>query len=282
MRRETHLSPSPEASFDDKLDSWFLKKRNSSFLNKKKRMNRALALPVDMRKRALVCSFTGLMMIFLVLPATNLSNVLISDVAVEASDSHTHVEPEVQSITISADVAPVNVERDDYNVSVRPSLSFAGMKTAATFINDESAKIQYPFGFGSPIADGFGPRTPICIAPGNCSGSFHRGTDFTPGDGTPIQAIADGVVSGVKDSGGSGLGYNVTIEHVIGGEKVTSVYGHMQRGSSPLVAGQVVQLGDLVGKVGSTGISTGAHLHFEIHVNGVAVDPMTWNKWNTK
>jgi murein DD-endopeptidase MepM/ murein hydrolase activator NlpD len=54
----------------------------------------------------------------------------------------------------------------------------------------------------------------------------------------------------------------------------------MIAGSSPLVVGQTVKVGDLVGLVGSTGASTGAHLHLEIHLDGVFVDPFAWLQAN--
>lgn len=282
LKRETYVLRNPEASLREKLDLKVQKRKNASFVSKQRKINKSLALPTNSKLKVLAFSFAGLMLAFLVLPSTPLMSTFDKSLANEQMGERVYFTAATQSLKVSDKVDPINITRDTWSVVVRPSLSFAGMKTAPTFINDERAKVQYPFGLGAPIADSFGPRTPICVSSGSCSKPFHSGTDFTPGEGTPIQVIADGVVSTVKDSGDSGFGYHVIIEHVIDGEKVTSVYGHMQRGSSPLVVGQAVQLGDLVGKVGSTGISTGAHLHFEIHVNGVPIDAMTWDKWNTK
>lgn len=182
------------------------------------------------------------------------------------------------SIIVSDNVENLAFARDDYTYTMKPKISFLGMKTADTFTNNVDAIIQWPFGEGAPIADGFGPRTPICEG-GICSKGFHSGVDFTPGEGTPIQVIADGVVKTVSNNGTSSFGTYVEIEHYIDGEVITSLYAHMKQGSSPLVVGQVVSVGDLVGNVGSTGLSTGPHLHFEIHVNGTPIDPMTWDKW---
>ncbi len=132
--------------------------------------------------------------------------------------------------------------------------------------------VEWPIDPASPVGDGFGPRTPPCAG---CS-SFHRGTDFTPGAGTPIGAIANGVVTEVGDPSGE-LGVYAIIQHTIDGVTVSSVYGHMKFGSMPLTVGEVVTRGQLVGLVGDTGLSTGAHLHFGIlDAAGTPINPLTW------
>jgi murein DD-endopeptidase MepM/ murein hydrolase activator NlpD len=111
----------------------------------------------------------------------------------------------------------------------------------------------------------------------------HGGQDFNPGLGAEIQAIADGVVSNSTDSGGS-LGVVMMIDHVINGEKITSVYAHMEYDSRRFEVGDVVEVGDVIGNTGSTGMSTGPHLHFEIRIggiNGTKVDPLEWLWANT-
>jgi murein DD-endopeptidase MepM/ murein hydrolase activator NlpD len=100
--------------------------------------------------------------------------------------------------------------------------------------------------------------------------------DMNPGQGTPIQVVADGVVTVAQSSDNGGLGVYAEIEHVIDGQTVTSVYGHMLEGSLQLSEGQVVTVGQQVGNVGNTGTSTGAHLHFEIHLDGAPIDPFAW------
>ena len=107
----------------------------------------------------------------------------------------------------------------------------------------------------------------------------HKGTDYMVDRYTPIYAIADGVVTlHANDYGG--LGNNVMISHVINGQNIDSVYAHMQEDSSPLVVGETIKVGDFVGLVGDTGTSYGAHLHFELIVNGSTIDPMPWLKEN--
>jgi murein DD-endopeptidase MepM/ murein hydrolase activator NlpD len=133
--------------------------------------------------------------------------------------------------------------------------------------------IQWPFPYPVPISDGFGYRPAPCRG---CS-TFHEGTDFTPGAGTAIYAIASGTVSYTEVSD-RGMGNNVIIDHVINGETVHSLYAHMQMNSSPLHVGDVVKVGDFVGLVGETGTAVGAHLHLGIMINGAWIDPYAWLK----
>jgi murein DD-endopeptidase MepM/ murein hydrolase activator NlpD len=136
--------------------------------------------------------------------------------------------------------------------------------------------VRWPFPVAVPISSGFGAR----VAPCRYCSSYHRGVDFTPGRGTPIYAISDGVVTQQEYSGG--YGEHAYIEHTINGQTVLSVYAHMIGGSSPLEPGDRVQVGDFVGLVGNTGISTGPHLHFEIRIDGVYLDPFTWLQENAQ
>ena len=74
-----------------------------------------------------------------------------------------------------------------------------------------------------------------------------------------------------------GLGVHVIIDHKVGGQLVSSLYGHMQQGSLTVRQGQTVAVGQILGQVGSTGQSTGAHLHFEILLGGdTPTDPYAW------
>lgn len=130
--------------------------------------------------------------------------------------------------------------------------------------------VQYPTSMGS-ISSGFGSRVSPCRG---CS-SNHEGVDITPGSGAPVLAIAAGVVTAAGWSGGYGM--QVTIQHVVDGVTVTSVYGHMQSGSLAVDVGAPVAIGQQIGRVGNTGSSTGTHLHFEIRVDGGrAIDPLGW------
>ncbi|MRR20371.1 M23 family metallopeptidase [bacterium] len=112
-------------------------------------------------------------------------------------------------------------------------------------------------------ASGFGYR----IHPIYKISKFHSGMDFTAPTGTDVYATGTGVVREVK-SARRELGNHVIIDHGFGYQ---TVYGHLDRFN--VRVGQKVKRGDIIGFVGSTGLSTAPHLHYEVHVNGNAVNP---------
>ena len=176
-----------------------------------------------------------------------------------------------QEVVVDGAANSIVVSRDSYDSSKVPTVATYA-QTASTFSN-YLGSVQWPFLTGVPISDDFGPRVPPC---GGCS-SFHKGIDMNPGDGSPIQAIASGVVTEVSATDSGGLGVYAVIEHVIGGETVSSVYAHMRVGTLAMSVGESVSVGQLVGNVGNTGQSTGPHLHFEILLVGVTpTDPFAW------
>ena len=97
----------------------------------------------------------------------------------------------------------------------------------------------------------------------------HRGIDLAAPAGTPIYAAAAGIVDEAGLHGGHGN--YVRIRHAGG---MSTAYGHMSRYAPGIAAGASVQQGQVVGYVGSTGLSTGPHLHWEVLFGGEAVDPM--------
>ena len=107
----------------------------------------------------------------------------------------------------------------------------------------------------------------------------HNGFDMLAPAGTPIFAAASGVVR-VSQESYSGYGVAVTIDSVVGGQQVSTLYGHMTYGSRQVFSGQSVSAGQLIGAVGSTGSSTANHLHFEVRINGSLVDPLSWLQSN--
>jgi murein DD-endopeptidase MepM/ murein hydrolase activator NlpD len=95
----------------------------------------------------------------------------------------------------------------------------------------------------------------------------HMGLDFASPTGTEIHATGDGTVE-FAGYNTSGYGIHVILDHGFGYQ---TVYGHMSK--VDVRKGQHVQRGDVIGEVGSTGLSTGPHLHYEVHKDGVAVNP---------
>ena len=99
---------------------------------------------------------------------------------------------------------------------------------------------------------------------------FHKGIDFTATSGTAIQATGNGTVIRVENKS-RGYGKNVIIDHGYG---YTSLYAHMS--SISVKKGQKVLKGQELGKVGSTGTSTAPHLHYEVRINGRAINPIDY------
>lgn len=96
----------------------------------------------------------------------------------------------------------------------------------------------------------------------------HKGTDYAAAAGTPVRAIGDGIVT--RRGWGNGYGNLLEIRHPNG---FVTRYGHLSRFSSGIHVGSHVTIGQTVAFVGSTGLATGPHLHFEVLVNGVQRDP---------
>jgi murein DD-endopeptidase MepM/ murein hydrolase activator NlpD len=98
-------------------------------------------------------------------------------------------------------------------------------------------------------------------------GSLHPGIDIGVGMGTPIHAAAAGVVLIASYDGGYG---NLVV--LDNGGSISTAYAHQS--AMAVTVGQRVSQGEVIGYVGSTGFSTGPHLHFEVRVNGTPVDPL--------
>jgi murein DD-endopeptidase MepM/ murein hydrolase activator NlpD len=112
------------------------------------------------------------------------------------------------------------------------------------------------------ISSSFGER----IDPFNGEGAFHTGIDISTSFGTPIVAPADGMVRVVSYV--NGYGRTIMLDH---GHGITTLYGHMS--GYAVADGESVHRGDVIGYVGSSGRSTGAHLHYEVRIRGTPVNP---------
>lgn len=116
------------------------------------------------------------------------------------------------------------------------------------------------------VTSGFGWRThPIYKTP-----EFHPGMDFTAEQGTPIYATGDGTIE-VADNLAQGYGNHVVIKHEF---EYQTLYGHMSKIACRV--GQKVKRGQLIGYVGSTGLSTAPHVHYEVMKKGERVNPINF------
>jgi murein DD-endopeptidase MepM/ murein hydrolase activator NlpD len=129
--------------------------------------------------------------------------------------------------------------------------------------------ISWPI-FGATITQPFGPTSFVLEPPRGIYPHFHTGVDLAAVIGTPVVAAADGIVVAV---GHSGIGYGnyVVIAH---GGGIMTLYGHLLE--TDVLVGQKVARGERIGREGSTGWSTGPHLHFEVRVGNDPVNPMLY------
>jgi len=131
----------------------------------------------------------------------------------------------------------------------------------------KKAFLKSPLEF-SRISSGFSMR----VHPISGNWKAHKGIDFAAATGTPIRAAGDGTVDFAGQQGG--YGNVIVLKHW---NNYTTAYAHMSRFASGMKKGQKVSQGDVIGYVGSTGWSTGAHLHYEFRVGGEAKDPSKLN-----
>lgn len=127
--------------------------------------------------------------------------------------------------------------------------------------------MQWPC-YGTTFTQYFGPSTYAFEPPGFGSPHFHTGVDFAGPQGTPVRATADGVVVAAT-KGDTGYGNHVVVAF---DDHLLALYGHLE--SFNVNPGDRVQAGQLLGLIGSTGNSTGPHLHFELRYDDSPVDPM--------
>ncbi len=226
-----------------------------------------------------VMGLAGLLAVSMTLPAEAVAAVqgarpvsATSLVSGATAGKASAADEEIQAYVAPSDVQNESLVRaEDFStVSLVDIAAEQGINYSnEIFTNDPDAAIQWPFLVGVGMSYGYGMR----------SGRLHEGIDFVPGNGAPVQAIADGTVRIATEQGGA-YGVTVYIDHVVDGQVITSHYSHMQYGSLQVKAGETVKVGDIVGKTGNTGRSYGAHLHFEIIVNGSTIDPLPWLREN--
>ncbi|MAL55809.1 MAG: peptidase M23 [Brevundimonas sp.] len=192
---------------------------------------------------------------------------------------------DAQSLIVASDATATQLTRESYAATTqaeidqkkaaeaaaeraRASAQVASVPFDYSIVPQGSGAVRWPVGGPFTVTDRFGAR-----------GGAHMGTDMVAAGGTPVYASVDGVVRISQDSYG-GYGVTVVVESVLNGQQVSTVYPHMQTGSRQVAAGQTVTAGQLVGLVGSTGRSTANHLHFEVYLDGTAVDSLAWLEAN--
>lgn len=146
----------------------------------------------------------------------------------------------------------------------KPS-SGSNSSSASSSGGASSGGFAFPLAYSTGVTCAYGPR----VHPINGNKSFHYGVDLAAGMNTEIYATKSGTVTGATY--GEANGYYVTINH---GDGYSSIYAHMT--NYVVSVGDSVKQGQLIGYVGTTGWSTGPHLHFEILYNGSNVNPMNY------
>lgn len=197
-----------------------------------------------------------------------------------ASDATDVDAPEIQAYVAGSATAAKDLARsDEYDIESMADVAAESGVTAfaGTWVNDATAAVQWPFPVGVPISAQFGSTSYL-----SKFSRAHHGTDFTPGRGAEIHAVAAGTVRIATEAGGD-YGVTVVIDHIIDGQLVSTRYGHMEYGSLRVSPGETVEAGQVIGQVGSTGKSTGPHLHLEVLLGGTTrIDPLPWLKEHTQ
>ena len=199
---------------------------------------------------------------------------------------------DAQSLVVGSDSTSTELARDSYSATTPDEIQKKKDEEAAAAAAAEAAAARARLtpsvastvpGNINMVSPGSGEvRWPILtytFSRGLWDSGYHQGVDLLAPAMTPLYATAAGVVSVSQESYG-GYGVAISIDHVIAGQQVNSLYAHMTYGSRQVQVGQYVEAGQLIGFVGSTGSSTANHVHFEIHINGGVVDPYAWLQAN--
>lgn len=179
--------------------------------------------------------------------------------------------PTPQTLAVTDDVTPQNLKSSLDQFYALRTQAMSGRITRAiegglspSFTGDWTILADAPslWPLEGRVTSSFGERED----PFNGEGAFHSGIDIAAPYGSPVRAAAEGDVTAARM--GSGYGREVTIDH---GHDVLTVYGHLS--AMIVVPGQHVTRGQVIGYVGRSGRSTGPHLHYEVRVHMVPVNP---------
>ena len=179
----------------------------------------------------------------------------------QVRDGYVRAEDRLQPLSISTRGSLLEDPTED-----RVNGILAGFDQVNLYrIAAQRAPFARPVGHNVRFTSGFGNRRD----PKTGRTRMHSGVDFAGPSGTAIRATSDGVVTRAGWYGG--YGNTVIIEHAFG---IETLYAHLSR--VDVKQGQRVSRGDVIGGMGTTGRSTGVHLHYEVRVGGNAVNPMTY------
>ena len=169
------------------------------------------------------------------------------------------------------------ISDQQYNQSLDQLLALRSSAMSGEIMHGLVPSSRFPAGFGGTmdlanapslwpvqgvVTSSFGAR----LDPFNGEGAFHTGLDIATNRGDAVRAAADGTV--LKAGTGSGYGREVVIDH---GRGVETLYAHLS--GFAVTAGQDVRRGDILGYVGTSGHSTGPHLHYEVRIHDTPVNP---------
>lgn len=209
---------------------------------------------------------------------------------VSASESlHAAAVDDAQSLVVASEATAAPIARGNYSATTPKEIAKKKAEAAAAKRAKERAAAAAAAAAQSGtamstediqlVASGSGDvRYPLPRGSYQVSrtlGNGHNGADMAGPAGTPIYAATSGVVR-VSSESYYGYGVAVVIDGVVGGQRVSTTYAHMIYGSRQVQAGQTVQAGQMIGQRGNTGNSYGAHLHFEVEINGSLVEPIGW------
>ncbi|URN96141.1 MAG: peptidoglycan DD-metalloendopeptidase family protein [Candidatus Pristimantibacillus lignocellulolyticus] len=191
-------------------------------------------------------------------------------VAKEAEKEKLIASYNAQSSELDAHIEELEV------ISEEQEQLLVGLASELSKLNAEKKRISNPYTggtLGMPIADGYrlSSNFGVRIHPITGVKKAHNGIDFAAPSGTAIYAAESGVVLISKTW--SGYGNCIIIDH---GNGIWTLYGHIKNGGLLVNAGDTVKRGDKIALVGSTGNSTGPHLHFEVRKNEVPVNPSSY------
>ncbi|WP_241965199.1 M23 family metallopeptidase [Microbacterium telephonicum] len=193
-----------------------------------------------------------------------------------------------QSLVVASEASPAAFDRGGYSATTPEEIAktkaeeAAKAALAARVASNAASSAAYTGAIAQSIAASGEVVRPLTHFD-NFGAPYagHKGIDYMVGRGTPIYAIADGVVVASTENG-PGWGVYVKIAHNIGGTSVTSLYAHMLYGSRTVQVGDTVTAGQLIGQVSDTGRAYGTHLHLEIYVNGAWANAESWLQANAR